>query len=46
MATYANGNGVAHDSSMAAIFPEALQPLAEADPEVFGLVQAEKQRQW
>jgi glycine hydroxymethyltransferase len=28
------------------IFPEALQSLAEADPEVYSLVQDEKVRQW
>jgi hypothetical protein len=32
--------------AMNAIFPEALTPLKEADPEVYGIVQDEKVRQW
>lgn len=31
---------------MGEVFPEALQGLAEADPEVHALVEAEKYRQW
>lgn len=31
---------------MDGVFPEALKTLAEADPEVYELVQAEKKRQW
>ena len=30
----------------AEVFPDALKPLKEADPEVWGLVQKEKERQW
>lgn len=32
--------------TMEAVFPEALKPLADADPEVYQLVQDEKKRQW
>jgi hypothetical protein len=28
------------------VFPEALTPLAIADPEVYGIIQDEKVRQW
>ena len=31
--------------AMKAIFPEALTPLAQADPEVFAIIQDEKKRQ-
>ena len=31
---------------MEAVFPHALQPLQEADPELFALVKAEEKRQW
>lgn len=27
-------------------FPDALKTLAEADPEIYGLVKAEEKRQW
>ena len=33
-------------SSMQGVFPEALQSLREADPEVHGIIQDEKKRQW
>ena len=33
-------------SQMQGIFPEALQSLQEADPEVHGIIQDEKKRQW
>mmetsp|Transcript_16863 Transcript_16863/g.50535 ORF Transcript_16863/g.50535 Transcript_16863/m.50535 type:complete len:180 (+) Transcript_16863:202-741(+) len=38
-----NGHQVA---DMSAIFPEALTSLKEADPEVFGIIEDEKKRQW
>ena len=31
---------------MDAIFPEAHTPLAEYDPEVYGIIEDEKARQW
>lgn len=31
---------------MESVFPEALQSLREADPEVFGIIEDEKERQW
>ncbi|KAG1673705.1 hypothetical protein FOA52_010574 [Chlamydomonas sp. UWO 241] len=31
---------------MSAVFPEALHSLADADPEVYGIIQDEKARQW
>jgi hypothetical protein len=40
----ANGNG--HASPMMRVFPEALTPLAQADPEVYSIIQDEKKRQW
>lgn len=33
-------------ASMQAVFPDALTPLRECDPEVYGLIQEEKARQW
>ncbi len=33
-------------ATMNAIFPEALQTLQEADPEIYNLVQDEQVRQW
>ena len=33
-------------AAMTSVFPEALQSLQEADPEVYGLVQDEQRRQW
>ena len=44
--THANGNGAGDKAKLQAVFPEALTPLAQADPEVFGIIQDEKQRQW
>lgn len=29
-----------------AVFPEGLSPLAQADPEVFGIIKDEEERQW
>jgi glycine hydroxymethyltransferase len=48
MAGTTNGNVPHADSAAAlkAVFPEALTPLAQADPEVFAIIQDEKQRQW
>jgi hypothetical protein len=37
---------VAMAKAMQAVFPDALTPLAECDPEVFALIQEEKARQW
>lgn len=37
---------ISSSNAMEAIFPEALQSLAEADPEVFHIIQDEKERQW
>ena len=31
---------------MQSVFPEALKSLREADPEVFGILEDEKKRQW
>lgn len=31
---------------MAQVFPEALRSLKEADPEIYGIIQDEKARQW
>ena len=33
-------------TTMDAIFPEAHTPLAEYDPEVYGIIEDEKARQW
>jgi hypothetical protein len=33
-------------AAMNEIFPDALTPLKDADPEVWGLIQKEKERQW
>eukprot|EP00887_Chlorella_sp_A99_P003909 scaffold11.g3909.t1 len=35
-----------HASAMEAVFPECLSTLADADPEVFGIIEDEKRRQW
>lgn len=46
---YANGNGChakADASKLTDIFPEAHQTLADADPEIYGIVEQEKVRQW
>ena len=32
--------------NFAAVFPEGLSPLAQADPEVFGIIKDEEERQW
>jgi hypothetical protein len=39
-------NGHASGSVMEAVFPEALKSLKEADPEVYGIIEDEKARQW
>lgn len=36
----------AESHTMEAVFPEALKTLREADPEVFGIIEDEKKRQW
>lgn len=35
-----------HADVMGAIFPEALSSLKVADPEVYGIIEDEKKRQW
>jgi hypothetical protein len=40
------GNGLANASVLAGVFPEALQSLREADPEVYAIIQDEAKRQW
>jgi hypothetical protein len=44
----ANGGAAASadKAALKAVFPEALTTLAEADPEVYGIIEDEKQRQW
>ena len=32
--------------NFAAVFPEGLTPLAQADPEVFSIIKDEEERQW
>ena len=32
--------------NFAAVFPEGLTPLAQADPEVFAIIKDEEERQW
>lgn len=42
-------NGLAQPAAaadMLAIFPEALQHLSQADPEVAAMIEDEKRRQW
>lgn len=45
-----NANGVIAEMSsaerFAQVFPDALKPLKDADPEVAALVEEEKKRQW
>jgi hypothetical protein len=33
-------------AKMQAVFPDGLSSLAEADPEVYGIIEDEKRRQW
>jgi hypothetical protein len=35
-----------HLSAMDAVFPESHLRVQEADPEVYGIIQDEKRRQW
>ena len=35
-----------NQAKMEGVFPDALTPLVEADPEVFGILEDEKKRQW
>lgn len=37
---------VKQSRAMDGVFPEALQSLREADPEVFSIIEDEKKRQW
>jgi glycine hydroxymethyltransferase len=41
-----NGAANGHEDPMASIFPEAHMPLATADPELYGIIEDEKRRQW
>eukprot|EP00877_Chromochloris_zofingiensis_P007161 jgi/Chrzof1/2699/Cz11g25190.t1 len=45
MAT-ANGHHSHHSSLLQKVFPEALTPLQQADPEVYAIIEDEKSRQW
>lgn len=42
----ATANGHVPASAMDLVFPEALKTLKDADPEVFGIIEDEKARQW
>jgi hypothetical protein len=42
----AAGPTAAHKTVLARVFPEARSSLKEADPEVYGIIQDEKKRQW
>lgn len=44
--TPAPNGALAHTADMQAIFPEALQTLQQADPEVAAIIEDEKRRQW
>jgi hypothetical protein len=42
-------NGVANGAkggALSVVFPEALTPLQQADPEVYAIIEDEKVRQW
>lgn len=39
-------NGVAKAGAMQAVYPEALKTLKEVDPDVYGIIEDEKRRQW
>jgi hypothetical protein len=41
-----NGNANGHLADMERVFPESHVALAEADPEVYAIIQDEKKRQW
>ena len=41
-----NGHANGHLSDMERVFPESHLPLAQADPEVFSIIEDEKRRQW
>jgi len=38
--------GLEHSKVMSRVFPEARASLKEADPELYGIIQDEKKRQW
>jgi hypothetical protein len=37
---------MATSATMDAVFPDALTPLVDADPEVYGIIKDEENRQW
>lgn len=39
-------NGSAAGLGLGSVFPDALTPLKAADPEVYGIIEDEKARQW
>ena len=42
----ANGASNGHSADLIGVFPEAHMPLVEADPELHGIIEDEKRRQW
>jgi hypothetical protein len=45
LAKIIEGSSMAQQN-FAAVFPEGLTPLAQADPEVFSIIKDEEERQW
>lgn len=41
-----NGHVNGLSARMSDVFPEAHAPLAEADPELYGIIKDEEKRQW
>lgn len=41
-----NGHANGHLSDMERVFPESHLPLAQADPEIYSIIEDEKRRQW
>jgi len=39
-------HAMATSATMDAVFPDALTPLVDADPEVYGIIKDEENRQW
>lgn len=48
MVGQANGHAasISTAADMVRVFPEALQSLQHADPEMYGIIEEEKVRQW
>lgn len=44
--TNSNGHVNGLSARMNDVFPEAHAPLAEADPELYGIIKDEEKRQW